>query len=60
MKVCILSGPNHGFEKCAPVIGEFHGAADDIDISVENNKDILTSGLDNFDVCRDIPSLANN
>ena len=51
MKVFILSGPNHGFEKCAPVIGEFLGAADDIDISVENNKDILTSGLDDFDVC---------
>lgn len=51
MKVFILSGPNHGFEKCAPVICEFLGAADDIDISVENNKDILTSDLDDFDVC---------
>lgn len=51
MKVLILSGPNHGFEKSAPVIGEFLGQANDIDIALEDQKDILTSGLDEFDVC---------
>ena len=51
MKVLILSGPNHGFEKSAPVIGEFLGATDDLDVALEDSKDILTSGLDNFDVC---------
>ena len=51
MKVLILSGPNHGFEKSAPIIGEFLGAADDLDVSLEDSKDILTTNLNEFDVC---------
>ena len=42
MKVLILSGPNHGFEKSAPVIGEFLRNADDLEVSLEDQKDVLT------------------
>ena len=51
MKVLILSGSNHGFDKSAPLIGDFLGAADDLDISLADSKDALTSSLDRFDVC---------
>ena len=51
MKVLILSGPNHGFEKSSPLIHEFLGTADDLDVVLKDNKDILADGLDAFDVC---------
>jgi hypothetical protein len=51
MKVLILSGPNHGFERSAPVIHQFLNATDDLDVILEDQKAILTSGLDAFDVC---------
>ena len=51
MKVLILSGSNHGFDKSAPLIGDFLGAADDLDISLADSKDALTSSFDRFDVC---------
>ena len=51
MKILILSGTNHGFDKSARLIGDFLATADDLDISVEDSKDALTSILDSFDVC---------
>ena len=51
MKVLILSGSNHGFDKSAPLIGDFLGAANDLDISLADSKDALASSLDRFDVC---------
>lgn len=51
MKVLILSGPNHGFEKSVPLIHEFLGTAGDLDVVLKDNKDILADGLDAFDVC---------
>ena len=51
MKILILSGSNHGFDKSARLIGDFLATADDLDISVEDSKDALTSILDSFDVC---------
>ena len=51
MKILILSGTNHGFDKSARLIGDFLATANDLDISVEDSKDALTSILDSFDVC---------
>jgi len=51
MKVLVLSGPNHGFEKSAPLIHQFLDAADDLDVELVDRKEILCSGLDEFDVC---------
>ena len=52
MKVLILSGSNHGFEKSAGVINEFLSAQDDLSVTLEDDKEILTSSqLGEFDVC---------
>ena len=51
MKVLILSGSNHGFDKSAPLIGDFLSAACNLDITLEHDKEILADGLDAFDVC---------
>ena len=51
MKVLILSGSNHGFDKSAPLIGDFLSAAGNLDITLEHDKEILADGLDAFDVC---------
>ena len=34
MKVLVLSGPNHGFEKSAPLIHQFLDTADDLDVEL--------------------------
>ena len=52
MKVFILSGPNHGFDKCATVIDVFLKGAAALDVRLEEDKDILASAqMDEFDVC---------
>ncbi|MEZ4863553.1 MAG: ThuA domain-containing protein [Caldilineaceae bacterium] len=52
MKVLVLSGPNHGFEKSAAVIGDFLGQAADLQVTVVDDKAVLTSPhLNDFDVC---------
>ena len=38
MKILILSSANHGFGKSTPPINDFLGVADDLDISIEDNK----------------------
>ena len=43
MKVLILSGPNHGFDKCTAVIETFLKRAADLDVRLEEYKEILVS-----------------
>ena len=50
MKVLILSGPNHKFDTSAEVINGFLSARDDLSVTLDDNKDVLTSdGLNDFD-----------
>lgn len=52
MKVLVLSGENHGFEKSAEVICGFLNTAGDLEAQLEGDKDILASAaLREFDVC---------
>ena len=51
MKDLILSGPNHSFDKCAAVMSEFLGNENDIEVTLEDDKDILLSGMKKFDSC---------
>ena len=52
MKVLILSGPNHGFEKSAPIIDQFLNAQDDLETTLDDDKNLLASPqLNEFDVC---------
>ena len=51
MKVLILSGPNHRFADSAEVINGFLGAQDDLSVTLDDDKDVLTSSsLNDFDV----------
>src|SRR5260370_34369214 len=52
MKVLILSGPNHQFEKSAPIIHDFLAARGDMGVRLTDDKDVLASPeLSEFDVC---------
>ena len=52
MNVLILSGPNHGFDKCATVIDAFLRTAADLCVRLEEDNEILASAqMDEFDVC---------
>ena len=52
MKVLILSGPNHGFDKCAAFIDAFLSEAAHLEVRLEGDHDILASAqMDEFDVC---------
>ena len=42
MRVLILSGENHGFDKSAAVIHEFLDSADDLEVRLDSDKDVLT------------------
>ena len=51
MRVLILSGENHGFDKSAEVIHGFLDSADGLEAKLESDKEILTSpSLRQFDV----------
>ena len=51
MRVLILSGENHGFDKSAEVIHGFLDSADGLEAQLESDKEILTSpSLGEFDV----------
>ncbi len=51
-KVLIVSGPNHGFDKSAPVIADALGRADGIDVTLTDDRSILASpSRRDFDVC---------
>lgn len=52
MNVLILSGPNHRFEESAAVINGFLSGQDDLDVTLRDDKDVLTSSdMDGFDAC---------
>ncbi|MCZ6635880.1 MAG: ThuA domain-containing protein [bacterium] len=52
MNVLILSGPNHRFEESAAVINGFLSGQDDLDVTLREDKDVLTSSdMDGFDAC---------
>ena len=51
MRVFILAGENHGFDKSAGVIHGFLDSADDLEVRLDSDKDVLTSpSLREFDV----------
>ena len=52
MKVLVLSGSNHQFGSSASVIHGFLNSADDLDVTLDDQKDILASpAMNEFDVC---------
>jgi type 1 glutamine amidotransferase len=51
MKVLVLSGPNHRFNQSAEVIHAFLSKENDLDVTIEEDKDILQSDkMAEFDV----------
>lgn len=48
MKALVLDGPNHAFDKSAPVIHEFLSKS--VDSTLSSDKSILADGIDAFDV----------
>ena len=51
MNVLVLSGPNHRFNESADVIYDFLKDADDLSVTLEDDKAILHSDkMDGFDV----------
>jgi len=52
MKILVLSGANHGFDKSAPVIADFLGQQPDMQVTVSDDKAMLTSPqLAEYDAC---------
>lgn len=52
MKILVLSGSNHGFDKSAPVIAAFLSQQPDMQVTVDDDKTILTAPqLNEYDVC---------
>ncbi len=51
MEILIVSGPNHGFNKSAAVIQGFMDGQDDFSVTLTEDKDVLASGMDGYDVC---------
>ena len=52
MKILVLSGSNHGFEKSAPVIAAFLSQQPDMTVTADDDKAVLASpALNEFDVC---------
>ena len=52
MKILVLSGSNHGFEKSAPVIAAFLSQQADMQVTVDDDKAVLaSSALTAYDVC---------
>ena len=51
MNVLILSGENHGFDQSAGMILGFLDAQSDLSVELSTDKDLLASGMDQFDVC---------
>jgi type 1 glutamine amidotransferase len=50
-RVLVLSGPNHAFDKCAPLIAEALGTRKDLTVNLADDKAILASpGLSDYDV----------
>ena len=51
MNVLILSGANHRFEDSAAVINGFLSDQGDLDVTLTDDKDVLASGMDEYDTC---------
>ncbi|MEZ4733718.1 MAG: hypothetical protein R3E79_42010 [Caldilineaceae bacterium] len=52
MRILVLSGSNHGFDKSAPVIAAFLSQQPDMQVTVDDDKTILTAPqLNEYDVC---------
>lgn len=52
MKILVLSGPNHGFDKSAAVIGDFLAQQANLQVTVSDDKALLTSPqLNEYAVC---------
>lgn len=52
MKILVLSGPNHGFDKSAAVIGDFLAQQATMQVTVSDDKALLTAPqLNEYDVC---------
>lgn len=52
MKILVLAGPNHGFDKSAAVIADFLGQQPDMGVTLTDDKALLTSPqLNEYDVC---------
>ena len=52
MKILVLSGSNHGFDKSAPVIAAFLSQQPAMQVTVADDKAILTAPqLNEYDVC---------
>lgn len=52
MKILVLSGTNHGFDKSAPVIAAFLSQQPDMEVTVDDDKTILTAPqLSEYDLC---------
>ena len=50
--VLILSGPNHGFDKSAPIIRDFLSGQKDLSVTLTEDKEVLASpSLSGYDVC---------
>lgn len=50
-RVLVLSGPNHAFDKCAPLIAEALRGQNGLDVTLADDKDILASPeLNGYDV----------
>ncbi|HZR01068.1 MAG TPA: ThuA domain-containing protein [Chloroflexota bacterium] len=48
MKALVLNGPNHAFDKSAPIIHEFLSKS--VDSTITDDKNVLADGLRHFDV----------
>lgn len=51
MRVLVLSGENHGFDQSAGMIHEFLNAQPELSAELSTDKDLLASGMDQYDVC---------
>lgn len=52
MKTLLLSGPNHGFNNCAPIIQQNLSTQTDLELTLDDDKNLLASPqLNEFDVC---------
>ena len=49
-KVLVLSGPNHGFDKCAPIVAEALTRDASLEVTLTEDKSILAEGLGSYDV----------
>ena len=47
-QVLVLTGPNHGFDKCAPIVAEALSTLPDTMVTLSDDKGLLANGLARF------------